>query len=249
MAEYALSHSPSWGTVYASLNGDGTSTFWANSWLPQWGRLCNIARFLVSTGTIPTSGATLDAQAAPSGATLVGMGPTTTAGWPGGTLFAFLDALFTLVDDLSNDKLDKAGGTVTGPVLFSGSTARVRHRSVSNLTNADSTFGPTADVFVTYSAIGAGVTRTYTVNTSTAPAMLDGEEIRIINRGTSNATAQIVIAQEGGSVLGTFTAGDDYGWMVIGFDPTTNGAAPTAFVKSFGSATGTITLTNPYPLP
>jgi hypothetical protein len=55
MAEYLLMSSPAWDPVYASQNGDGTGTFWANSFLPLWGRVSAIAEF-ISPGASPPIG-------------------------------------------------------------------------------------------------------------------------------------------------------------------------------------------------
>jgi hypothetical protein len=46
MAETLLVEAASWGSVYRSFNGDGTSSYWANSFLPIWGRLCALAEYL-----------------------------------------------------------------------------------------------------------------------------------------------------------------------------------------------------------
>lgn len=50
MAEYTLVDSPAWDTVSASQNGDGTSTFWTNSFLPMFGRLSALAEYLDYNG-------------------------------------------------------------------------------------------------------------------------------------------------------------------------------------------------------
>jgi len=46
VAEYVLPDSPAWDEVKAAQNGDGTGTFWANSFLPLWGRLSAITEYL-----------------------------------------------------------------------------------------------------------------------------------------------------------------------------------------------------------
>ncbi len=139
MAEYALSHAPAWDTVYASQNGDGTGTFWANSFLPQWGRISNIARYLVSSGTLPTSGASLNSQTNPDGTSLIGFLTYTFGGLtiPTGTLRAALENLIAVVDA----RLEKAGGTMTGDLTM-GASAEIKlaDRSVTRALRTPWTF-------------------------------------------------------------------------------------------------------------
>lgn len=121
MAEYALAHAPAWNTVYASQIGDGTATFWANSFLPLWGRFCNVARYLVSSGTVPTSGPSLDTQGAlvgdPDGTTLIGwsgFAPT-----PQSTLRGVLETIITqLVGKVGIDGSDTMTGALRTPEVI-----------------------------------------------------------------------------------------------------------------------------------
>lgn len=135
MAEYALAHAPAWNTVYASQIGDGTATFWANSFLPLWGRFCNVARYLVSSGTVPTSGPSLDTQGAlvgdPDGTTLIGwsgFGPTLQS-----TLRGVLETIITqLVGKVGIDGSDTMTGTLVAPnvnINNAGNTITLASRS------------------------------------------------------------------------------------------------------------------------
>lgn len=91
MAEYVLTGSRSWDTTYAAQNGDGTGTFWANSFLPFFNRMTTLAYYLVEGGAVPASGASLNTQTGAGGASLVGA--PAYASLPAGTLAAQLQAI------------------------------------------------------------------------------------------------------------------------------------------------------------
>ena len=139
MAETVVVEAASWGSVYRSFNGDGTATFWANSFLPLWGRVCAIAAYLRDDETIPVAGATLQGFDTGDGASLIGMPATAMGGWAGGTLFAFLDGLGDSLLAFIDTVALKGGSTITGPFIFSGSTARVVYREPVTLSGSTST--------------------------------------------------------------------------------------------------------------
>lgn len=120
MAEYTLVGTRAWPTVKAAQNGDGTSTFWANSFLPQFDRIVAIATYLVESGTVPTTGASLDSQGAapgdPDGTSLIGFSGYSVAS--AGTLRDLLE----IIIDMLGAKVSKSGSTMTGNLVMSGST-------------------------------------------------------------------------------------------------------------------------------
>lgn len=216
---------PSGGTASLTVKGAGT----ANALLG----LPLIDTTITGTGTVN------------DGASRIGLAAF--GSWAGGTLQAFL---LTVADAATTTaalatKVAKGGDTITGALVFSGATARVRYRPVYMLPNTSTSIGPTADVMVVPVFSGASIT--YTVKTSTSPAMQEGDEITIINRGV-NTGDSIIIAQEGGGTLATLDGGD-YGFVVIGYDGVGDGD-PTAYVKYFGSEGGTTVFgVGTYPLP
>ncbi len=135
MAETILVASPSWNPTYRSFNGDGTATYWANSFLPLWGRVCAIAAYLRADETIPVAGATLHGYATGSGADLIGMPATALGGWDGtgGSLFDFLDNFGDTFLALADAVALKAGSTIAGPFIFAGNNARIQYRAPSDL--------------------------------------------------------------------------------------------------------------------
>jgi len=127
MAEYILVDDAQWESVKASQNGDGTATFWANSFLPMFRRICAIADYLRADGTIPIAGATLHGTASGSGAAVVGMPATAVNGWAGGTLFAFLEAFGTSIVASDAAKVAKTGDIINGAIVC-GANGRVQFR-------------------------------------------------------------------------------------------------------------------------
>ncbi len=59
MAEYVLVDAPAWDTVKAAQNGDGTGTYWANSFLPFWGRFCALVDYICPGASPPLGTYTL----------------------------------------------------------------------------------------------------------------------------------------------------------------------------------------------
>lgn len=182
------------------------------------------------------------------GASKIGIAAfTSPTGWAGGTLRDFLQALFSGLDMTNADvalKLAKAGDTFTGPLVPSGSTARVRKRAPVLLPTTSASFGPTADEFVIPNFTGATIT--YTANLTTAPALAEGDDILIISPGFNGGSDVATIATEGGPTLATIDDGSVYTWIRIGLDTTNNSPNKTPYVKSYGPS---ITLILPYNLP
>lgn len=120
MAFYTLVGGRNWDPVEGAQNGDGTSSFWANTMVPLYDRIVTLATFLVESGAVPTTGQSLDSQGAapgdPDGTGLIGFSGHGVAS--AGTL---RDLLETIVDMLVL-KLPLAGGTMTGNIVMSGST-------------------------------------------------------------------------------------------------------------------------------
>lgn len=136
MATYILTDTPDDGEVKANQNGDGTANFWAETLIPFWSQFCAVKKYLRADSSLDLT-KSLSNHTAGNGAALIGMPPTTIGGWTGGTLYAFLEAAFTMVVAGLAGKVAKAGDTVTGELAFIGSSARVRYREPVTL--ADNT--------------------------------------------------------------------------------------------------------------
>ncbi|MBK9263064.1 MAG: hypothetical protein IPM54_25080 [Polyangiaceae bacterium] len=202
MAETLLVESPTWNGTYRSFNGDGTSTFWTNSFLPLWGRLCAIARYLRTDATIPIAGVTLQGITAGSGANLIGMPPSSIGGWnPGsegvGTLFAFLEASFGAIFALDALKLPLAGGVMTGPLVF---REPVTLSSSSGTLTLNFEFGIVPD---------AAAPRTYTV-----PAPSYKGQWFILRRNVVGGGNNVVIQRVDTTNIGTLP-NSGIGWILF----------------------------------
>jgi hypothetical protein len=187
MAEYILTGSRAWPTVYASQNGDGTGTFWANSFLPFFDRLTNLAHYLVEGGAVPASGVSLNSQTGAGGASLVGVPAYAGAGftWSAGTLGVTLEAMAAYFDSF----IPAAGGTVTGNLFIEGrlsATGRFSSQEPVVLTATTQTVGPADGSVFRIPAAGANIE--ITVNTT---GILANEEIEFRYEGGANtATIQ-----------------------------------------------------------
>lgn len=238
-----------WDPVKVFVNGDGTGQFITECWTPLVGRVEGLKEYLTEAANLPIGGVSLDSQGAspgdPDGFGLLGFSGHTEGevSLNPGTGRDLVEAIAAEIDA----RLPKTGGALTGALTLSGNSAAIVWRPNVFLAVGNASFGPTADVFVIPS--GLGVSTTYTVNTTTAPFISPGQRIRILSRaGNANGDA-VIIAAEGAGTIATFTQGDDYGWVEIGVDDTSNPPNHVVHVLSFGSDNASITLNNPYNLP
>jgi len=206
MAETLLVESASWNGTYRSFNGDGTATFWANSFLPLWGRVCAIAAYLRTDATIPVAGATLQGYTTGSGATLIGMPATDVGGWSGGNLFTFLDTFGDAFLAFVSTVALKAGSTITGPFIFSGSTARVVYREPVTLSGSTSTLTLNFDYGI---VPDAATPRTYTI-----PAPTSKGQWFVVRRNVVGGGNNVVFERVSTTQVGTLP-NSGIGWILF----------------------------------
>jgi hypothetical protein len=224
MAEYVLTGSRSWDTTYAAQNGDGTGTFWANSFLPFFNRMTTLAYYLVEGGAVPASGASLNTQTGAGGASLVGFAGYTSGGttFAAGTLKTTLEALIEYVETLWRFPTMTALGNTSSNVDLS-----LRR-----------TF--TIPVFA-----GASVTYTLPVTTGTPP--VNGTRVRIISRGLNDTVDGVFIDSEGVGNVFKFTEGDAYGYVDMQFESTADSGNGAWVVAGWTVDNDAYALIDPYP--
>jgi hypothetical protein len=129
--------------------------------------VCAIAAYLRDDETIPVAGATLQGYATGNGAALIGMPATALGGWDGtsGSLFTFLDTFGNAFLAFADTVALKAGSTFTGPLLFSGTNARVVYREPVTLSSSTSTLTLNFDFGIVPDAASP---RTYTIPAATS---------------------------------------------------------------------------------
>lgn len=122
--------------------------------------------------------------------------------WSGGTLRAFLVATETVVANA----LLKSGGTMTGPVLFSGSSARVVYREPVTLSGSTSTLTLNFDFGI---APDAAVPRIYTI-----PAATSKGQWFIVRRNVVGGGNNVVLQRADTTTLGTLP-NSGIGWIMF----------------------------------
>ena len=197
MAEYTLVEAPALNAVKASLNGDGTGTFWANSWLPLWGQFSAVKKYVKSDYAIDFT-KSLDGTASGNGAALVGMPASTGSSWAGGTLFSFLD------------------GLLGRPLKISGTNAGIRYRTPTLLPDADTTLTLNTDFYFIDTLSAA---RTYTLP---APDSV-GQTVTISMTSAGGFTANIKRSGDPSncaSIFGAIAPGVGFVKLVADTGPT-----------------------------
>lgn len=164
MAFYTLVGARNWDAVEGAQNGDGTSTFWANTMVPLFDRIVTIATYLAESGVVPTSGASLDSDGSSSdGASLIGLGEVIPLDWAGGTLRDFID-------------------TILAPIVSKTNVGLVNYES----TDGAATITATSNLIV-FAVSSPSAPRTYTLTAPTVEGLM-----LYIRRPDPNGTAVTV---------------------------------------------------------